>query len=181
MRVLNFTDCSIRVDERGAWLDLLLDKRHVPAARQFVLHRKDGPYTVELKKYREKRSLDANAYYWKLCGDLAHAIGEKPEDIYLRHIKDIGNYSVLCVQKDALDEFKQKWTSGHLGRFVETRASKIPGCTTVIAYYGSSDFDRREMSELIDNLIQDCEAVGVETLPPDKIALLKEDWNAQRD
>ena len=48
-----------------------------------------------------------------------------------------------------------------------------------MAYYGSSDFDRREMSRLIDNIIQDCKAVGVETLPPDKLALLKEDWDAQ--
>lgn len=46
----------------------------------------------------------------------------------------------------------------------------------MLAYYGSSDFDRAQMSRLIDNLMWDCEAVGVETLPPDKVALLKEDW-----
>lgn len=181
MKALNFTDCSIHVDERGAWLNILLDKRHVPAARQFVLQKKDKPYTAELKEFCEKRSLDTNAYYWKLCGDLARAVGERPEDIYLRHIRDIGNYSTLCVQEKALDDFKRKWTSGHLGRFIETRKSKIPGCVTVLAYYGSSDFDRAQMSRLIDNLIQDCEAVGVETLPPDKVSLLKEDWDAQRD
>lgn len=181
MRALNFTDCSIRVDERGAWLNLLLDKQYIPAARQFVLKRKDKLYTAELKECRVKRSLDANAYYWKLCGVLGRAIGEKPEDIYLRHIKDVGNYSTLCVQEKALADFKQKWTSDHLGRFIETRESKIPGCVTVLAYYGSSDFDRAQMSRLIDNLIQDCEAVGVETLPPDKLALLKENWDAQRN
>lgn len=181
MEALNFTDCSIRVNEHGAWLNLLLDKRHLPAARQFVLKRKDKPYTAELKEYREKRSLDANAYYWKLCGDLARAVGEKPEDIYLRHIKDIGNYSTLCMQEKALHDFKQKWTSDHLGRFIKTIESKIPGCVTVLAYYGSSDFDRAQMSRLIDNLIQDCKAVGVETLPPNKVDLLKEGWDAQRD
>ena len=40
----------------------------------------------------------------------------------------------------------------------------------------SSDFDKQQMSHLIDNCIQDCRAVGVETMPPDKIALLKEEW-----
>ncbi len=179
MRALNFVDCAIRVDERGTWFNLLLDKPFIPVARQFVLQRKDRLYTAELKEFREKRSLDANSYYWRLCGDLARAINEKPEGIYLRHIKDIGNYSVLCVQEKALSDFERKWTSGHLGRFIETKESKIPGCVTVLAYYGSSDFDRREMSRLIDNIIQDCKAVGVETLPPDKLALLKEDWDAQ--
>ena len=51
-----------------------------------------------------------------------------------------------------------------------------PGCTTVLAYYGSSDFDTQEMSRLIDNCIQDCKAVGIEVLPPDKIQAMKEAW-----
>lgn len=168
---LTFTEARIQSDN-GVWLCLKVDE---PApARQFVMNKQNRLYDADIKQHREKRSLDANAYYWKLCGDLARAVGEKPEDIYLRHIKDMGNYSTLCVQKKALDDFTRKWASGHLGRFVETKESKIPGCVTVLAYYGSSDFDRAEMSHLIDNIIQDCEAVGVETLPPDKLSLLKE-------
>ena len=120
--------------------------------------------------------MDANAYYWKLCGELGKAIHEIPETIYRRHIREIGNYEVLCIQEHALEQFRRRWCSGHLGRFVETKASKIPGCVTVLAYYGSSDFDKAQMSRLIDNCIQDCKAVGVEVLTPDKIDLLKEDW-----
>ena len=45
-----------------------------------------------------------------------------------------------------------------------------------MAYYGSSDFDSLEMSRLIDNCIQDCMAVGIETLPEEKIQLMKEAW-----
>lgn len=175
---LTFSEARIQNDG-GIWLCLKIDD--AAQARKFVMGKQNRLYDADIKQHREKRSLDANAYYWKLCGDLARAVRERPEDIYLHHIKDIGNYSTLCVQKKALDDFKRKWISGHLGRFVETRESKIPGCVTVLAYYGSSDFDRAQMSRLIDNLIQDCEAVGVETLPPDKVALLKEDWNAQRN
>lgn len=175
---LTFSEARIQNDG-GIWLCLKIDD--AAQARKFVAGKQNRLYDADIKQHREKRSLDANAYYWKLCGDLARAVGERPEDIYLRHIKDIGNYSTLCVQEKALTDFKQKWTSGHLGRFVETKESKTPGCVIVLAYYGSSDFDRVQMSRLIDNLIQDCEAVGVETLPPDKVALLKEDWNAQRN
>ena len=32
------------------------------------------------------------------------------------------------------------------------------------------------MARLIDNLIQDCKALDIETLPPDKLELLKEEW-----
>lgn len=79
---------------------------------------------------------------------------------------------------EAVPDFERRWKLGHKGRLIETRESKLPGCTTVLAYYGSSDFDAREMSRLIDNCIQDCRAVGIETLPPDKLALLKEGWGA---
>jgi len=34
------------------------------------------------------------------------------------------------------------------------------------------------MAALIDCLIQDCKALDIETLAPDKLALLKENWNA---
>jgi hypothetical protein len=32
------------------------------------------------------------------------------------------------------------------------------------------------MSQLIDNLVQDCKALGIETMTPEKLSLLKEAW-----
>ena len=155
---------------------LCLKVKESAMAKAFVLNRQDGLYDVDIRKHREKRSLDANAYYWKLCGELAEAVNEEPERIYRRHIRDVGNYEVLCIQERALDTFRRTWTSGHLGRFVETRASKLPGCVTVLAYYGSSDFDKSQMSRLIDNCIQDCKALGIETLSDRELSLLREEW-----
>ena len=155
---------------------LCLKVKESAMAKAFVLNRQDGLYDVDIRKHREKRSLDANAYYWKMCGELAEAVNEEPERIYRRHIRDVGNYEVLCIQERALDTFRRTWTSGHLGRFVETRASKLPGCVTVLAYYGSSDFDRAQMSRLIDNCIQDCKALGIETLSDRELSLLREEW-----
>lgn len=34
----------------------------------------------------------------------------------------------------------------------------------------------KQMARLIDNIVQDCRAVGVETLPPDKLEALKDEW-----
>lgn len=177
MATVKFIDAGIKQDERGAWLSLLLDKQDIAEARRFIINRRDRLYSADLKEHREKRSLDANALYWELVGRLARSMGENPETIYRRHIKDIGNYETICIQEKALDSFTRTWTSGHLGRFVETRESKLPGCVTVLAYYGSSDFDKAQMSRLIDNCIQDCQAVGIETLPEDKLSILKEEWS----
>ena len=170
---LTFTEARIQ-NENGVWLCLKVNE--AAPARQFIMTKQSRLYDAEIKQHREKRSLDANAYYWKLCGELAKAIGDKPEKIYRCHIRDIGNFEAICIQEKALKSFEALWTSGHIGRFIETRATKLAGCVTVLAYYGSSDFDKREMSQLIDNCIQDCQAVGIETLTPDKLELLKEEW-----
>ena len=53
---------------------------------------------------------------------------------------------------------------------------KTPGYVNVMTYYGSSVYDSAQMARLIDHIIQDCKAMGIETLPPDELVRLKEDW-----
>ena len=177
---VTFRDAKILTDESGVWL--CLKPEEAAPCRGFVLGRKDRRYDAEIREHRDRRSNDANAYYWELAGKLAQAIGQPPESVYREHIRNFGNYEVLCIQSQALEAFERQWVSGHLGRRVETRESKLPGCVTVLAYYGSSDFDKEQMSRLIDNIVQDCRAVGIETLPPDKLAGMMEAWgNAKAD
>lgn len=172
---MNFTFSEAKIQRgNGVWLCLKVNE--TAPAMSFVLDLKSQLYDCVLKRHSKKRSLDANAYYWKLCGELAAESNKNPTELYRGHIKDFGNYETCCMETRAVAEFGRLWTSGHLGRFIETKESKLPGCTTVLAYYGSSDFDTRQMSRLIDNCIQDCKALGIETLTPDKLDLLKEGW-----
>lgn len=179
---ITFDKAAIRTEGQEVWLALRLPYDSRPDARKFVLTQKDRAYTADIREHRRKRSLDANAYYWQLCGQLARALGIPAEEVYRRHIADMSNYETLCIRTDALDRFRRRWVSGHLGRIVETRESKLDGCTTVLAYYGSSDFDTAEMSKLIERCIEDCNSVGIETLSEREKSLLLEGWDeAQRD
>ena len=54
--------------------------------------------------------------------------------------------------------------------------SKLPGCTNVVLYYGSSTYDTAQMSRLIDMAVQACVEQGIETLPPEKLAGMMEEW-----
>lgn len=180
--MIKFDKAVVQTEGADVYLSLRLLMESRQEARRFALTAKPGKtYMAELKLYREKRSLDANAMYWQFCGKLARALGIKAEEVYRRHIAGMDVYDVLCIQTDALDAFRRRWCSGHLGRRVETRESKIPGCTTVLAYYGSSDFTRGEMSQLIDACMEDCRAVGIDTLSDHEKSLLMEDWDAQRN
>ena len=77
---MNVTFTEARLDQDGGtWLCLKVTES--APARAFVFGKKDRVYDCQIKEHREKRSLDANAYYWRLCGELAQAVREKPEDI----------------------------------------------------------------------------------------------------
>ncbi len=54
--------------------------------------------------------------------------------------------------------------------------SKIEGCVNVVLYYGSSTYDTKQMSSLIDQLIFDAKELGIETATPQELARYKEEW-----
>lgn len=160
-------------DGDGAWLCI-----QTPKARDVCdAVRPDKTYDMEVKQHRERRSLDANAYAWVLIDKLAKATNTPKNAVYWTAIREIGgNAETVCVKQEAADKLCAAWTKNGLGWLAEKLPSKLPGCINVVLYYGSSTFDTAQMARFIDGIIQDCKAVGVETLPPDKLEAMLEGW-----
>mgnify|MGYP002730360903 FL=1 len=143
------------------------------------LHETDVDVTV--KKHREKRSLDANAYFWVLVDRLAEKTRIPKTDIYRRYIREIGgNHEMVCVIDSAVEKLRNGWEHNGLGWQTDTMPSRIPGCTNVILYYGSSTYNTRQMSHLIDMAVQDCQEQNIETLSPEKLAGMMEEWGCTK-
>ena len=122
---------------------------------------------ITLKPWRKKRSLDANAYAWVLIDRIAARMGLKKADVYRNAIREIGGVSeVICIQDKAVDRLREGWEAHGLGWQTDTMPSKLTGCTNVVLYYGSSTYNTEQMTALIDSLIQDAEALGIETITP---------------
>lgn len=138
---------------------------------------RESDVSVDLKKFRQKRSLDANAYCWTMLDKLAQTVGRGKTDLYRNYIREIGgNSETVCVVNKAAQKLREGWEHNGLGWVTETLPSKLEGCTNVILYYGSSTYDTAQMSRLIDLIVQDCSALGIETLPPHKLAAMVEEW-----
>ena len=136
--------------------------------------------SIEVKPFRQKRSLDANAYFFVLADKLAEKLNITKEEVYRNAIKQIGGVSeTVCVKDQAVTRLCEGWKKNGIGWQTDTFPSKIPGCTNVILYYGSSTYDTAQMSRLIDNVVQDCKAVGIETCTPDEIARLLSLWEGR--
>ena len=157
-------------------IDIPHDQRG--SVMHWLKNRKDRDYDLTIKEHREKRSLDANAYAWVLMGKLAAAMHIKPVEVYRQQIVVVGdNFTPMCVREKDVNRFVSSWERNGLGWIVQDLGvSQVPGCRNLAAYHGSSTYDTQQMSQLIDNIVQDCKALGIETLTPDKLALLKEEW-----
>lgn len=152
-----------------------------PEARRIAESLQPGKtYTVEIKEEKRKRSLDANAYAWVLIDKIAAAMHLGKDEVYRDAIRNIGgNNEIVCVQEDALDKLKSCWEAHGLGWQVLTMPSKIKGCVNAMLICGSSSFDPEQMSIFIDRLIQDAQALGIETMPPERLAGMLEAWDGK--
>lgn len=172
-----FDKAKTMVEDGTAYICLNIPYRD---ARKFVTEMKNKRYEVEIKEYRQKRSLDANAYCWTLLDKLAVALREPKESLYRGYIKEIGgNSEIVCVVNSAVEKLRRGWERNGLGWLTDTTDSKIVGCTNVILYYGSSTYDTAQMSRLVDLIIQDCKGCEIETLPPERLSAMVEEWGKQ--
>lgn len=155
--------------------ELILRLTHPADAARFVYRFEAGDYEIE--KAKRRRSLDANAYCWVLINKIAELLREPPKEIYRRYIRDIGcKTHIVCVQHDDVETEVETFLAGHIGRMVEVGDSKIPGCATIHKKYGSSSFDVSQMAAFIEQISQDCTAVGIEVRPQEEIDSLLSQW-----
>lgn len=144
--------------------------------------------SIEIKKYRKKRSLNANNYCWLLCTKLAEKLSDEKvkytkEDIYRKAIQEVGIYKDFenLTQSEA-KTLQHAWQMLGTGWITEQVDFMQDGDHVVIrCYYGSSQYNTKLMSRLIDSLVQDCQAVGIITATPDEIANMLSLWEQERE
>ena len=135
---------------------------------------------ITVKKYRKRRSLDANSYAWALIDKIAQKKHITKTEVYRNAIREIGGVSELVsVKKAAVPKLIEQWGRNGIGWQAEDIGGKIPGWTNVILYYGSSSYDTSQMSDLIDSLIQDAKSLGIETRPQEEIQSLLEEYDVK--
>lgn len=144
--------------------------------KQFEGLKDDIELTVEVKEYRQKRSLSQNAYMWVLLNEIAKVLDSTKEKIYKELVKDYGVFEVLPLKNEAVERFTHNWTKNGLGWFTEILGeSKITGYTNLIAYYGSSTYDTKDMARLLNAVVEECQELEIPTMTMEEILLLKND------
>lgn len=127
--------------------------------------------SIEIKPYREKRSLNANAYAWKLIGEIADIVRSSKDEVYTEMLRRYGQSELISVLSHIPIEQYVKYCD-------EVGESKLNGkmFKHYRVYKGSSEFDTREMSILIDGIVGEAKELGIQTETPEQLAKIKSLW-----
>lgn len=173
---MNITANNIRLiyTEQGkAEIILSTDQGRIDISPLKEVVAKGKVLAVEIKQYRKKRSLDANGYLWVLLQKIAEAVNSSKNEIYLQMLERYGVFTHIVVKPHMVDKVKQEWrTVRELGEVA------INGKTGVQlqCFFGSSTYDTKEFCTLLDGVISEAKELGIETMTPDEIARLKDEW-----
>lgn len=135
-------------------------------------------YEIKVLKKRNKRSLDANAYMWVLCDKLAKKLNSTADEIYMLMISRYGTSEIVPIKKEAVESFVIKWQSQGLGNICLNLGDckRTEGYQNIKMFFGSSTYDTKEMSVLIDGIVSEAKEQGIETLTPAELERIKKDW-----
>lgn len=126
---------------------------------------------LDLKPHREKRSLDANAYYYVLLSKMAEKLQTSVNELHNMTLSRYGypeiyeNALVTMALRADIDPNRLEGihlkSTGHI-----TTNSKGTDFMNYIVMRGSHTFNTLEMSHLIDGVISEAKELGIDTITP---------------
>lgn len=137
---------------------------------------KDKELSIEIKKHKKKRSLDANAFCWALCTKIAQILKTSKDEVYEEMIqrysdfdKDEDGYITVTM----LDRIPIEKLGGHW-RLI----GQHDNFNSYMRLVGSSEMDTKQMSVFLDGIVSEAKELGIETETPEEIERMKSLWKA---
>jgi hypothetical protein len=128
----------------------------------------DREKKYEVKEHREKRSLNANDYYWVIVNQIANILRISKEDLHIRFLKEYGQIASALIPDDVDIRGYTKYYE--LSRKINVKGKVF---NEYRLFKGSSEMDKKEMAILLDGVIAEAKELGIETLTPNEIAQMK--------
>lgn len=160
-------------------LTLEIDEKAALLAEYDKLKERDK-LSIEVKPYRAKRSNSANAYAWVLMDKIAENQGITKEEVYLSQIQKVGVFKPIAINEDAVDTMIHSWSLHGMGWIAQRIGqADTKGFVEMALYYGSSSYNTKQMARLIDNIIHECQILGIDTKTPAEIENMLNLWERE--
>lgn len=162
-------------DKLFLWIELPKSMKNT--VQEFILSLTDKEYDVEIKEHREKRSLDANAALWKMLSMMADKLHTNKDELYIEMLDRYGVFTHIVVKPNVVDRVKQEWkTVRELGEVTINGKTGIQ----LQCYFGSSTYDSKEFSTLLDGVIEEAKEIGIEFISKEDQIRMIQEWGKEK-
>ncbi len=136
----------------------------------------DSIKVLSLGKKRQKRSLYANNYAWKLITEIANVLRSSKEEVYFQMLKNYGQMVTVSIEEKAVDTFLR---NEEVAKYSEVFAEGTVNGKLfkhIHVWIGSSQYNTQEMSIFIDGIVSECTDLKICTLTPQELEKIKSEW-----
>ena len=132
---------------------------------------------ISLGKYKDKRSLRANNMLWSCIGQLAKA--QTPPisswEMYLKCLRDYGEYVTYEIETRLVKNVEKTWRETQVvsDTYINEYGKE---CVTINCYFGSSTYDTKQFSVLLDGVIADMKDLGLQPPPTREMQEALKQW-----
>lgn len=135
---------------------------------------KDKVLNLDIKEFKRKRSLDANAYCWVLCTKIADALKTSKDEVYESMIQryapfdkdDDGYITITMLARIPVDKLGGHW------RMIRQQGD----FNCYMRLVGSSEMDTAQMAHFLDGVVSEAKELNIETETPNEIERMKQQW-----
>lgn len=122
----------------------------------------------EIKEHKEKRSLNANSYFYVLQNKLADVLKVDNQELHFEILKRYSDVTLITLPTETD-------ISGFIKYYETYKQGEIKGIPATVykVYRPSSEMDTKQFSRLLDGLISECNEVGIDTKTPEELAILE--------
>ena len=134
---------------------------------------KDVCLLLTVKRWKEKRSLDANRLLWSCIGKLAAELRADKWDIYLLMLRRYGKFTYICVKPEVVEAVKKQWREVEEIGEIDINGDRA---IQLLCYFGSSTYNTKEFSVLLDGVISEMKEAGIPTPADEEIERHMIEW-----
>lgn len=142
-----------------------------------ILQQEQNSTTLyELNELGTKRSKNANNYLWSLINKIAIKIKSTSDEVYRIMLKRYSSVEMISVRADInIDAY---FKNNNIKYYEEAGITILKNIKykNYKIYLGSSEMNKKQMSRLLEGVIDECENLNIETMPEEYIKQLKEEW-----
>ena len=135
-----------------------------------------GDFEVNVKKFRERRSLNANGMYWKFNDELSKVLGIGREELHLQTLKEYGVRGYIACETKKIDIYKKQFKDVEI--IGECTVNGKPG-TQLRVTVGSHLYNTEEFSRLLNGLLMDCKDQGIPIIAQEEFDRLMVEYESE--